>query len=253
MGLSELFHARLGQTDDERTKDLASDAGLDVLLLERVQKPSPGVFSEDVSLIYFAIFATCIFSSCCQVIHRDVTDAVGSVWIGRSNTQSECEILNVCYYLDRRFWDVCASTEMLQCSARLRVSWKSLLRAWRSNISTLTRHSATAQTAKTAAPPWTDNLTLNSAAFLTVINPAFKGREEDFFICHIHNYTEYNQQWNVFSAFNGAHTHLEQWAADAAACGEQFGVRCLAQGSYLEPEPRFEPTTSGYKSDALFH
>ncbi len=22
------------------------------------------------------------------------------------------------------------------------------------------------------------------------------------FICHIHNYTEYNQQWNVFSAYN---------------------------------------------------
>ncbi len=22
------------------------------------------------------------------------------------------------------------------------------------------------------------------------------------FICHIHNYTEYNQQWNMFSAFN---------------------------------------------------
>ncbi len=22
------------------------------------------------------------------------------------------------------------------------------------------------------------------------------------FICHIHNYTEYNQQWNLFSAFN---------------------------------------------------
>ncbi len=35
-------------------------------------------------------------------------------------------------------------------------------------------------------------------------------------ICHIHihNYTEYNQQWNVFSAFNPSkwtHTHLEQW------------------------------------------
>ncbi len=28
------------------------------------------------------------------------------------------------------------------------------------------------------------------------------------FISHIHNYTEYNQQWNVFSVF---HTHLEQW------------------------------------------
>ncbi len=46
-------------------------------------------------------------------------------------------------------------------------------------------------------------------------------------------------------------THLEQWAV-----GEQSGVRCLAQGSHLSrgqllPEPRFETTTSGYKSDAL--
>ncbi len=59
-------------------------------------------------------------------------------------------------------------------------------------------------------------------------------------------------------------------AASAAAPGEQLGVRCLAQGSHLShgieggenaryslphqqflPEPRFEPTTSGYKSDAL--
>ncbi len=31
------------------------------------------------------------------------------------------------------------------------------------------------------------------------------------FICHIHNYTEYNQQWNVFSAFKPSKcTHLEQ-------------------------------------------
>ncbi len=77
------------------------------------------------------------------------------------------------------------------------------------------------------------------------------------FICHIHNYTEYNQQWNVFSAFNPSKcTHLEQWAADSAAPGEQLGVWCLAQGSHLSrgqylPELRFEPTTSGYKSDAL--
>ncbi len=53
-----------------------------------------------------------------------------------------------------------------------------------------------------------------------------------------------------------AHTHLEQWAADTAAPWEQLGIRCLAQGSHLSrgqflPEPRFEPTTSGYKSDAL--
>ncbi len=70
------------------------------------------------------------------------------------------------------------------------------------------------------------------------------------FICHIHNYTEYNQQWNVFSAFNPSKcTHLEQWSANTAAPGEQSGVRCLAQGFHLSrgqflPEPRFEPTTS---------
>ncbi len=49
---------------------------------------------------------------------------------------------------------------------------------------------------------------------------------------------------------------LEQWAADAAAPGEQLGVLCLAQESHLSlgqflPEPRFEPTTSDYKSNAL--
>ncbi len=76
------------------------------------------------------------------------------------------------------------------------------------------------------------------------------------FICHIHNYTEYSQQWNMSSAFNPSKcTHLEQWAADTAAPGEQLGVRCLAQGSHLSRgqflEPRFEPKTSGYKSNAL--
>ncbi len=53
------------------------------------------------------------------------------------------------------------------------------------------------------------------------------------FICHIHNYTEYNEERNV-----------------------QLGVQCLAQGSHLSrgqflPEPGFETTTSGYKSNAL--
>ncbi len=32
-----------------------------------------------------------------------------------------------------------------------------------------------------------------------------------FLICHIHNYTEYNQQWNVFSEFNPSkHTHSSE-------------------------------------------
>ncbi len=56
------------------------------------------------------------------------------------------------------------------------------------------------------------------------------------FICHIHNYTEYNEEWNVFSAFNPSKcTLLEQWAADCAAPGEDF-----------LSEPGFEPTTLGY-------
>ncbi len=39
--------------------------------------------------------------------------------------------------------------------------------------------------------------------------------EEYFFICHIHNYTEYNQQWNVFSAFNPSKcTHT--WSSGGA-------------------------------------
>ncbi len=55
------------------------------------------------------------------------------------------------------------------------------------------------------------------------------------FICHIHNYTEYNQQWNVFSAFSPSKcTHT--WSSGQptqAAPGEQLGVQWLAQGSHL--------------------
>ncbi len=53
------------------------------------------------------------------------------------------------------------------------------------------------------------------------------------------------------------HTHTwNTWTANAAAPGEQLGVRCLAQRSHLSrgqflPELRFEPTTSGYQSNAL--
>ncbi len=38
--------------------------------------------------------------------------------------------------------------------------------------------------------------------FPLLIYWAFTVGEEEFFSCHIQNYTEYNQQWNVFSAFN---------------------------------------------------
>ncbi len=39
-----------------------------------------------------------------------------------------------------------------------------------------------------------------------------------------------------------AHTHLEQWAADTAAPGEQLGVRCLAQGSHVDNSCRSRDT-----------
>ncbi len=46
--------------------------------------------------------------------------------------------------------------------------------------------------------------------------------EEELFICHTHSYTEYNQQWNVCSAFNpsksthtwsSGHTHTHTWSS----------------------------------------
>ncbi len=61
------------------------------------------------------------------------------------------------------------------------------------------------------------------------------------------NYTEYNEEWNVFSAFNPSKcTHLEQWAADCAAPGEQSWTSCRSRDS--NPQPW---VTSGFKSNAL--
>ncbi len=67
------------------------------------------------------------------------------------------------------------------------------------------------------------------------------------FICRMHNYTEYNEEWNVFSAFNPSKcTHLEQWAADCAAPGEQSWTSCRSRDS--NPQPW---VTLGFKSNAL--
>ncbi len=74
-----------------------------------------------------------------------------------------------------------------------------------------------------------------------------KGEVWMSFICHIHNYTEYNEEWNAFSAFNPSKcTHLEQWAADCAAPGEQSWTSCRSRDS--NPQPW---VTSGFKSNAL--
>ncbi len=51
----------------------------------------------------------------------------------------------------------------------------------------------------------------------------------------------------MFSAFNPSKcTHLEQWAADCAAPGEQSWTSCRSQDS--NPQPW---VTSGFKSNAL--
>ncbi len=37
---------------------------------------------------------------------------------------------------------------------------------------------------------------------------------DELFFCPIHNYTEYNQQWNLFSAFNpSTYTHTHTWSS----------------------------------------
>ncbi len=80
------------------------------------------------------------------------------------------------------------------------------------------------------------------------------------FIYHIHNYTDYNQQWNVFSAFNPFKcTHT--WSSGQPTPrhpGSSWGFGALLKGltsvvdtSYRSRDSNFEPTTSGYKSNAL--
>ncbi len=62
------------------------------------------------------------------------------------------------------------------------------------------------------------------------------------FICHIHNYTEYNEEWNVFSAFNPSKcTHLEQWAADCVVPEEQSWTSCR---SFKSNALSIRPTTA---------
>ncbi len=51
------------------------------------------------------------------------------------------------------------------------------------------------------------------------------------------------------------HPSAHTWNSGGPS-GEQSGVRCLAQGSHISrgqflPGPRFEPTTSSYKTNAL--
>ncbi len=62
------------------------------------------------------------------------------------------------------------------------------------------------------------------------------------FICHIHNYTEYNEELNVFSAFNPS-----KWSSGQPGSSRGFGALLMGLTSVVDlPEPGFEPTTLGY-------
>ncbi len=76
------------------------------------------------------------------------------------------------------------------------------------------------------------------------------------FICHIHNYTEYNQQWNVFSAFNPSKcTHtwssgqptLQRLGSSWGFGGLLKGLTSVVDNSYRSrnsnPQPRVTSLT----------
>ncbi len=57
--------------------------------------------------------------------------------------------------------------------------------------------------------------------------------EEELFICHIHNYTEYNQQWNVFSAFTQVNPSAHTWSSGQLMLllpGSSWGFGALLKG-----------------------
>ncbi len=77
------------------------------------------------------------------------------------------------------------------------------------------------------------------------------------FICHIHNYTVYNDQWNVFSAFNPS-----KWSSGLLTVqrpGSSWGFGALLKGltsvmntSCWSRDSNPQPwVTSGFKSNAL--
>ncbi len=63
--------------------------------------------------------------------------------------------------------------------------------------------------------------------FLLVYTPRREERRR-FFVCHIHNYTEYNQQWNLCSAFNPSKcTHTQ---SSGKPTGSSWGFGALLKG-----------------------
>ncbi len=82
------------------------------------------------------------------------------------------------------------------------------------------------------------------------------------FLCHIHNYTEYNEEWNVFSAFNPSKcTHTWSSGQPTLRCpGNSWGFGALPKGltsvvdtSCQSRDSNPQPTTHylGFQSNTL--
>ncbi len=80
----------------------------------------------------------------------------------------------------------------------------------------------------------------------------------DELICHIHNYTEYNEEWNVFSAFNPS-KHTQTWSSGQPTlqcpgssqgfCALLKGLNSAVDTSCQSWDSNPQPwVTSGFKS-----
>ncbi len=65
------------------------------------------------------------------------------------------------------------------------------------------------------------------------------------FICHIHNYTEYNEEWNVFSAFNPFR------AVSSRHCGARGAVGGSVPCSRVSPQSWTFPARAGIRTHNL--
>ncbi len=77
------------------------------------------------------------------------------------------------------------------------------------------------------------------------------------FICHIHNYTEYNEEWNVFSAFNPSKWSSMQPTVQRPGSSWGFGALLKGLTSVVDTSCQSRDSnpqswvTSGFKSNAL--
>ncbi len=82
------------------------------------------------------------------------------------------------------------------------------------------------------------------------IPPAMK-KEIYFFICHIHNYTEYNQQWNVFSAFDPSKCTHTPGVVGSWHCGARGAVGGSVPCSRVSPQSWIIPAGAEIRTHNL--